>query len=319
MRLFLFLITIVLLSSCSQDPTIVQQTPVPDTLGTGWNKVTLDTKDFVTDIFFVNNTTGFCTCGPFIYRSSDGGNSWQKVYQATHLPGISLANIAMGSVNNVIFTYTNSNQILFTKNGGYNFDSTLITPYQYITDAFFVNPSTAYAVGKTTWKTTNAGTSWTNVSSFTSDTVYDFKSLFFLDEQTGWVTGGGLFKTSNACASWQRQSTPGLSIWADGAVYFSDVNNGYVTDRESVLKTTNGGANFSKIFQSSTQAYHDVHFVTQQTGYVSDAKYLWKTTDGGQTWNKEVVFNDGIGEIHFTDASHGWAGCAKGVILKYAP
>jgi len=67
-----------------------------------------------------------------------------------------------------------------------------------------------------------------------------------------------------------------------------------------------------------SNTYHDIHFVSPQIGYITDNKLILKTTDGGATWTKEVAMaNSRIVELHFTDPNHGWAGADHGIILKF--
>ena len=101
-----FALIICILSSCSRNPT---PDPAPvDTLATGWKKIAIPTEDF-SDIFFINNT-GYTVGGGKIYRSTDGGNNWQKVYHSA----TSFMNIGMGSESNIAFV-GHSNKIIFTK------------------------------------------------------------------------------------------------------------------------------------------------------------------------------------------------------------
>ena len=106
-----------------------------------------------------------------------------------------------------------------------------------------------------------------------------------------------------------------------GSVHFADNNTGYISDANSVNKTTNGGSTFFKIYTPSSSYYHDLHFLSPQVGYLTDQLYILKTVDGGINWVKEVTLAPDSGieliELHFTDASHGWAGGSAGYILRY--
>jgi|GEM_PF-668895 len=295
-----------LLFSCSSKSPDVQPTPV-DTLGTGWRKISMPDSNGFADIFFINNNTGYVV-GAGIFRSTDGGSNWQKVNNGT-VPGI--VNIAMGSESNGVFV-TGSFQILFTKDGGASFGSVNVN--DNIQDAFFVNATTVYAVGDKFWKSTDAGSTWTKIYDFPPGSGY--RSLHFLNDQYGWVAGsGGPFRTINGGIAWEQKTHPEFNfLW--GSAFFNDTNNGYVSDGGRVFKTSNSGNAWTKVF-TGTGGYQDLHFTSTTTGYFTEGNYIYKTTDGGSTWNKVVVLpKKTMVELHFTDASHGWA-CGDGIVLKY--
>lgn len=306
----LFVSVLPIYYGCSKKSSSDEPPVAVDTLATGWKKISVPAID-LNDIFFINNTAGFAVGGPNIFKSSDGGNTWQQIYYSP----AGLVNIAMGNESNIVFV-TYNNKIIFTKDGGNSFDSVTIST-DLITDAFFVSSTTVYAIGKSFWKSVNAGSSWTKQYDFTST---GYKSLHFLNDQVGWVVGaGGAFNTTNGGVAWQQKFVgPDLDFSNNsGNVYFVDGNTGYISDGRHIGKTINGGTSWNKIFNTNS-AYQDLHFVSATTGYFTDDKYIYKTRDGGATWNKEVVLQGKtIVELHFTDATHGWACGAGGVILKF--
>ncbi len=313
MRLWLFIILACSITACSKDHDTSSSHQDADTLATGWKKIQLATSETITDVFFANTTTGYAISSGSIFRSTDGGNGWARVYQSREI----LLNIAMGNESNAMFTSA-SNIVFFTNNGGLSFDSIGLAD-NIIDDAFFVSGSVAYAVGQRTWKTTDAGNSWVNLSAFQPNRMASLRALHFFDEHTGWVTGDGFFKTTNGGVKWD--SIPGTSATFGGLgnISFSDATTGYITDPKSIYKTSDGGVSFTKIFDTHSPVYHDIHFINFQTGYITDRNYILKTIDGGQTWTKEVVIEKGeMVELHFTDGSHGWAGGSSGLVLRYA-
>lgn len=261
------------------------------------------------DIFFINSITGYVAGGGSIFRSSDGGNAWQKVHQAS----LGIINIAMGSESNAVFVST-SNRIYFTKNGGVSFDSVNIAS-DIIQDAFFVNATTVYGVGEKFWKSTDAGATWTKIYDFPAGGSA-YRSLHFVNDQYGWMAGAnGPYRTINGGVSWEAKPSPDLNFYA-GNAFFLDINNGYVSDGRTVVKTSNAGNSWVRVLNASS-GYQDLHFISATIGYVADGTYIFKTQDGGATWKKEVALpGKNIIEIHFTDASHGWA-CGTDGVLKY--
>lgn len=303
----LIVLIVPLFYGCSKNSSSDNPPATTDTLATGWKKITMPDLSY-NDIFFINNNTGYLVGDGNIFRSTDGGNNWQKVYGASS----GLINIAMGSESNIVFISDN-NRIIFTKNGGASFDS--VTINTLIQDAFFVSATTVYAVGISFWKSTNAGSTWTKLYDFPGP-VFGYSSLHFLNDQYGWVAGiGGPYKTTNGGLAWEQKSNPDFNF-NSGNPFFIDINNGYVSDGSRTGKTSNAGNSWSRVFEAGG-GYQDLHFLTTNTGYISEGKYIHKTTDGGNTWSKEVTLpQKTIIELHFTDAAHGWA-CGTGVVLKY--
>ena len=295
-----------LLFSCSSRPPVPPPTPV-DTLGAGWRKISLP-ELFFNDIFFINNNTGYVVGNGTIFKSTDGGSNWQQIHQSTS----GIINIAMGSESNVIFV--GGGRLLYTKNGGSSFDS--VTLIDLIEDAFFVNATTVYAVGQKVWKSTNAGSTWTNIYDLPASAT-GHKSLQFLNEQYGWLAcKNGPYKTINGGVTWEQKTVPDFNF-SIGSVYFTDTDNGYVSDGRYISKTPNGGNTWSRVFTGGGYHYQDIHFISTNLGYTLDGNRIYKTTNAGSAWTKEVVLvNNTLIDLHFTDASHGWA-CGVNVVLKY--
>ena len=252
-----------------------------------------------------------------IFRSTNGGDTWQKVYQ-TNGP---FQNMGMGSADNAVFVCGDTKKfIFFTTNGGNSFDSTDLGVN--FSDVFFVSPQVAYALSGYLWKTVNGGKNWTPIYTFPgSGSIYDI--LFFISEQVGWATVNGvLYKTVNSGVSWTPVTGHGLTTGSNFGycIFFTDENNGYYGNGILIKKTNDGGANWSTVFKSGASygGWQDLHFFTPEVGYLTDYNTIKKTINGGTTWTRELklVENSTI-ELHFTDANHGWAVTDRGTILKY--
>ncbi|HEX2629044.1 MAG TPA: hypothetical protein VHM26_08535 [Chitinophagaceae bacterium] len=305
----------ILFSSCGGGSSDVEppNNTKPDTLTAGWTRQNLGTSFQFGDVFFVGQT-GYACASQAIFKSIDGGATWLPFRFSNNY-----INVGMGSATNM--SVAGHIKIISTQNGGTSFDSTTVAAS--VSDVFYGSATTAYAVSKDVWKTTNSGTTWTNIYSTPSAGIYS--TLHFINDQAGWViNGSGLIKTTNGGTNWQPVTLPaGFDFSYVYSIYFVDANNGFVWDKKTLYKTTNGGTNWTAVYNSpfvSEQLYHDVHFVDVNTGYITDKTWILKTTDGGATWNKVVaVPNNSVIELHFTDATHGWACGMGGMILRYAP
>jgi photosystem II stability/assembly factor-like uncharacterized protein len=290
--------------------------PPIDTLGSGWEKITLNDSSYLADIFFVNKT-GFAI-GAGIHKSSDGGKTWSEL---TIPSGVnSLFNMGMGNEMNAIFV-SSEDPLVSTRDGGVSF--TVSTLPDNFADVFFVDSTTAYAAGTNIWKTTDAGTNWVNLYSFASGGYSS--SLYFLNAQMGWVSrNDGLYKTVNAGVDWSLISTQFYNN--SQVMFFLNSDTGYISGGSSgglqgqyLHRTMDGGVSWTNTFTADGGNYLDVHFVSDRIGYVTDNSHIYKTEDGGNTWTSEVHLASNILiELHFTDADHGWACGTGGTILKYS-
>jgi photosystem II stability/assembly factor-like uncharacterized protein len=113
-------------------------------------------------------------------------------------------------------------------------------------------------------------------------------------------------------------------------IYFTSDSVGYVVGYRinelnyqigHVLKTTDGGNHWSKIYEGTPQtpnlasypSFRCVHFPTNQTGYVGgDFSIILKTSDAGQTWITQTVpeFSFDTRMIYCTDSLTCFAGKA---------
>ena len=254
--LILIVLTFPIFYGCSKNSSPDSRPTPVDTLVGGWKKIAMPDLSF-NDIFFINNNIGFAVGATDIFKSSDGGNNWQKVYHTAN----GFVNIAMGNESNAAF-FTYGNKIIFTKDGGTSFDSVTINGDAI--DGFFVNATTVFSIGKSFWKSINAGSTWTKLYDFAST---GYKSLNFLNDQIGWVAGtGGVYKTINGGVSWELK-TPGSDFDFSngyGSVFFLDANNGYLSDGYRIGKTTNGGASWSRLFTGGPFTRTCILFQQQQ-------------------------------------------------------
>jgi len=306
-----------LFASCNKDKNQSPSSPtVRDTLSAGWKKINLIDSSGLADVFFINNT-GYAVGSNIIYKSSDGGDNWTQLTAPSALGSFGLLSIGMGNEKNVIFVST-YHQLIATNNGGESFVTNVI-PDPSLSDVFFVDSSVAYAVGKSVWKTIDAGDNWIDVYDFAPTTGWS--SLSFINEQTGWISKQeGVYKTINAGSDWQRLNTDTISPDQGGAIFFLNSDTGYFSNNTSIEKTVDGGGSWNKVFGCSTSFYHDIHFVSANVGYITDGQRIFKTSDGGNSWTKVVALassSNWLMELHFTDANHGWACGAKGTILKF--
>jgi predicted CXXCH cytochrome family protein len=102
-------------------------------------------------------------------------------------------------------------------------------------------------------------------------------------------------------------------------VYFRDTSTGYVVgDSGIILKTTNGGTNWTRMPTPTTLPLYWIRFADANTGWaVGGGGVALRTTDGGVTWTlRDSGTNQGLTSVAFAGAARGWIVGVNGTILR---
>ncbi|MFZ4589987.1 MAG: YCF48-related protein [Ignavibacteria bacterium] len=193
-----------------------------------------------------------------------------------------------------------------------------------------IDANTWFAVGSygTFMKTTNAGTNWYINSSagkmgaaLSSGALSDIK---IIDANTQIVSGANAYlgRTTNGGVSFDSVGI-GLvsSSFGYRRMWFADNNTGFATAYYpagyggGVVKTTNGGLNWTLMYNTTTTTVNAVSGTSASNVFVllNDGSIL-KTTDGASNWTPSVVYPFLIYgfDITFVNANTGFAGGQAG-------
>jgi len=107
-------------------------------------------------------------------------------------------------------------------------------------------------------------------------------------------------------------------------VYFPTPDTGYIVgDSGIILKTIDGGTNWSRKQIPSVMALQSVYFLNKEVGYVvGDSGIIFKTQNGGKNWIRKISNSSKeLMSVQFLDSSVGFAteggtGVSDGKILK---
>lgn len=108
--------------------------------------------------------------------------------------------------------------------------------------------------------------------------------------------------------TWISQSTPSSGSFYD--IKFTDPRNGYVsTSAGTVLRTTNGGRDWSIKNPPVAASFRSLEFLDSVNGWVGGSgSNLFLTNDGGDNWIQQTNGAGTIRDITFINTSHGWLG-----------
>jgi len=101
-------------------------------------------------------------------------------------------------------------------------------------------------------------------------------------------------------------------------IRFTDPDTGYtVGAKGTILKTTNGGIDWTSQVSGTSVYLSSVFFTVADTGYaVGDSGTILKTTNGGITWTNQVSgTSEYLSSVFFTDANTGYI-VGNNTILK---
>lgn len=241
--------------------------------GFHWQTQTSGSTSLLHSVHFVSSTTGIVVgANGTILKTTDSGASW--------LPQVSGVT---EELNSVFFTDTNTGfavggngTILKTTDGGSNWVKKTSGTTSVISSVHFPDANTGYVnSGTMVYKTTNAGESWSALSTFNTTNDASINTVYFTSPTVGYVTGGKpggigclIYKTSDGGSTW----TVSNLNWgyATYPIFFTDANTGYAGSVGRIFKTTDAGLNWipqpvalmspSSIYFSSAQIGYAVGF-----------------------------------------------------------
>ncbi len=188
---------------------------------------------YISDVFYVNNNTAYLA-GRKFYKTTNGGDSWQK---------LDSFQTAINNYSTLFFLDSLQGWVLFadeyiykTTNGGLNWTKISIQNSNarfHVGSIYFVSSSTGFYTDVTAvYKTTDGGTTWNKVF-----TIKDggYNDLHFVNATTGYVNDSKhIYKTTDGGATWTTVASvkEGSSIIE---IHFTDANHGWACGEGGTL------------------------------------------------------------------------------------
>lgn len=283
----------------------------------------------VNDIYCVKAyDTNFYYSGAYnlFHVSTNAGNSWSNLpildQSGFQIPATAFYDIHFVSPTVGIavgFTSIGNQEVIFkTTNGGINW-----TPVNIYTGGgwprfhhslFFTSSTTGFAVGTNgrIMRTTDAGSTWTAMSSGTTTELHD---VFFTSSTNGFAVGVNIIlKTTNGGTNWSATS---ISSTTFRSVHFPTSATGYAAGNgKKFYKTTNGGTNWTQLIINipGSDDITQIHFTDANTGYITAGSAIYKTIDGGIYWEKHET-NDEMNYVYFRSQDNGFAAGLTGQLF----
>jgi photosystem II stability/assembly factor-like uncharacterized protein len=273
---------------------------------TFWDEIGLYLSFRLVDIQFVNSEIGYLsTYDDYIYKSQDGGNTWEYVNSNTLINKFFFINEDLGFG---LGYGTTSGMIYKTIDGGLNWQWVYFsTSSNHHTDIFFVNSEIGFVAGYLYTSdyiliTEDGGENWQSINIDEVGTIMD---ICFINEDIGFfVDGQNVFKTINGGYNWLNcYSTYGIY-----SIFFPSQQTGYIVGyNNDIIKTIDCGNNWFSL-STPLNEHHNAYFINDDIGFVSGDINFIKTEDGGNSWQVydylTSVFNN-LSKILFFDENHG--------------
>jgi photosystem II stability/assembly factor-like uncharacterized protein len=293
------------------------------TISAQWYQQNSGTTDNLYNVYFVSELVGWATTYQVIYKTTDGGQSWQ--YQYTQNP---VFQIFFHSENvGWISTWLTGPAILETTNGGDSWVDiySILGSYEFIHDFEFISPDTGWIVGEETImsgkddsrefpvlfkETTDGGLTWLD-KNFPPDYWGRLVQIDAIDYMNLIVAGDDtLFKTSDGGNNWQQVPLPQNFQPTD--LNFINEYLGWVYGPNALYKTTNGGVSW----EQQAQPVYNFQFITAQIGWYTVFNQIYYSTDSGDSWTlQNSNTNNTLNDIFFINNNIGWAVGQNGTIL----
>lgn len=234
----------------------------------------------------------------------------QWIEQQPKLRSIILKSITFSNQSNGLIVGTKGT-ILHSSNSGESWDSIYSPISVDLEKVFFIDDLTGWIVGDSgkVIGTKDGGLNWSVLASGINEKFY---SVHFFDMSIGWIVGKNvIYKTTDSGNSWVEKKRDN-NIYYD--VYFSNQTNGWVVGDSAaygiILKTTNGGETWAKIYDTYFGYLSSICFASPNSAFAAgENSIVPKSTDGGITWFDIIAISQGSydwQDVYFINENNGW-------------
>ncbi len=279
-----------------------------------------------------------CASGTNIMRTTNSGMSWENVGLNIPPPQGVETNIFAIDQNTALFaSYSGSPRTTYvyrTSNGGANWHLVLSQGSNGFITSIWIKPNShgfivGWPVGGrwSLWRTTDAGFTWDSTGEYIPETdpnVWSFEnSMFYLGSNIWFgARGKGIYYSTNDGDTWSLQDLTSQGFPYPAGIWFDNAQNGYTSGNLNIVKTTNGGANWSITPGSNgSEVVRGITGAGSQWWYIREIDpNIYYTSNNGANWTVQYTSPSNVGFKHITKARNGntlWAVNISGNAAKY--
>jgi photosystem II stability/assembly factor-like uncharacterized protein len=265
--------------------------------GASWDWGSNIPRETIEDVYFVSADRGWFVGGPGIYRTTDGGATWEQ-QRPPHGGGAflsavwftnSMTGFAVGGGGGM-------EPVSRTTDGGITW--TGMTPTnEAVREIFFLDETRGWFAGTNNiYGTTDGGATWTSLPTGIA-AFLDWRTVHFADASHGWVAGyeGRLLRTTDGGATWTPlMSATATKSWND--LRFTSTTAGWLVGNDGnarvVLHTADGGDSWEERQRRTGGTYNAIGMAGTGmwvAGYDGNgfADIIY-SSDGGTTWTSQL-------------------------------
>ena len=258
-----------------------------------------------------------------VVKTTDGGQTWNIVNSG--LGSISMLHITAIDENLAWITGDNSSRIFKTTNGGLNWTEQFYEQPYFINKIHFFNANTGIFLRDPLnppsndtagfFITRNGGANWYRSANTPRTTVLCDCCMGILDTNLVWfVDNDKVYKlTGGLDNQWQILNTGSLLFTG----CFIDSSVAYATDGFKLIKSTNGGVNWTKTISNFNSGGLIMINVPNSNVIVANGATLRISYDSGNTWQPGVSTGDSPFYGDAYDTTSIWLAASSGRLLKY--
>lgn len=283
--------------------------------GLSWDTLWIGLDQLIKDIVFVNDSTGWMISDTSLFKSSDGGKTWNL--QNIPYNGAYYKSLFAGGNNIYLLDYYN--EFIKSTDSGTTWSFNSLGLYNDFISIIF-NDQNGFIFGEGLLKTTDSGQNWENLNQYVRNNIYD---VDFISAMEGIALGSdGVYKTYDGGFSWIPKFNPeGFPYDNPGTLEMINDSVGFLISRykNSYKKTADGGENWENIaFYEENQHYDNIEFYDENLGILTaweesvpgsqiyDKSNAFISTNGGEIWAKKPLDSLYFDKLQFTNPSHLW-------------
>ena len=269
-------------------------------------------------IKMVNSQKGYFSNNDFIFKTTNGGQTWIKIDSALGFSTLGDMQIINDSTVITLFTgNSNSSYVRVTNNSGATWQSSSVITNNVILNAVeftsLTNGIVCGNMGKI-YRTTNAGLSWTQINPPVSA---NFEQMQFANSSVGYIIGSAsvILKTTNGGATWTSLNFPSANQ-QHYQLDFLNQDTGMVASSGGIARTYNGGSTWNTVY--SGQSMWSIEYVGQDTLYAAGSqKFIMRSSDGGTSWDTlNYIVGQNPYQTDFLNGNLGWCATAGSGLYK---